>query len=204
MLLNFNTVSRIIHICVRQRDIQAPCRRDSSRSRGPAGSAAPRSPGVECTKSSRPSHPQLPLLVEIGIKTRLGIFLGDTRSCSHPGLPPSQTLPGPAQATNSVALLHPAGRGLSRGPCSKAALSHRGRGQPTPSSCRHPAWSPWPGALPPRQGFVYTPAAARPRLTSPVLLAGTGDLSKGLSSTALIKAVCIVLRCHLTMTPNLL
>lgn len=41
MLLNFNTVFRIIHICVRQRAIQA-CRGDSRRSaEGPAGSAAP-------------------------------------------------------------------------------------------------------------------------------------------------------------------
>lgn len=49
MLLNFNTVSRIIHVCVRQRH---PAFLQRSGQRGPAGSAAPRSPGMKRTTSS--------------------------------------------------------------------------------------------------------------------------------------------------------
>lgn len=71
MLLNFNTVSYHTRLCAARHP--ASCRRDSGLSGGPVA----RPPHVvrDGVCEVLPwSHPQLLLLVEIGIKPRLGIL----------------------------------------------------------------------------------------------------------------------------------
>lgn len=128
MLLNFNTVFRIIHVCVRQQHPSLPAAVGAQGvgAEGPTGSAAPRSPGMKCMTSSPQSHPQLPLLVEIGIKPCLGVVLVDiSKSGLTNGSCQPHQHPGPTQATDSSAQNSCICNRLSRSPTALKTVSSR-------------------------------------------------------------------------------
>lgn len=87
--------------------------------RAPLARPPPRSPGMKWMAPPR-SHPELPLLVEIGIESCLGIVLGDTTKSSltkdsHPRPPRS----------------HP-------GPCARHHQGHRTEGLRLPQAVQEP------------------------------------------------------------------
>lgn len=223
MLLNFNTVSRIIHVCVRQRH---PAFLQRSGQRGPAGSAAPRSPGMKRTTSS----PITPLASSSG-RNRHQTSPGRTprrheeewlRGGLLPALP-APLAPGPPPttrpATNSSAQSSCGCGRLSRSPTAlKTVFSHCSQQGSLPYlTLKVPCLATLAGlALPPGTGLLSsylvlpwlpiscTLQCCRHSMTditkAPLL---KPERSRGARCwQAQNKEVYFVFQCHLTVTPN--
>lgn len=73
MLLHFNTVLSVTHICVQREVLRPPTQVWWLQHRLGCARPPPGSPVVEGWGPPQ-SHPKLPLLLEIGIKPGLGVF----------------------------------------------------------------------------------------------------------------------------------